>query len=213
MWRFPATPPAATRSGLSGSTSIAVRSQSCSSASRSRAASRSGPAPRLPPRSTLIGLVFASPALGGRRGNHGLHAWALPDYDRQVSARPGGHSRLPQPGLLLGLGADAGDGSACCRAFPMLRAVRGWITGWFLPGRDRRGHVRLALRCLRSAVSPRPRPRKVDDRVCEAHPAVRDIRLALLATRDAHGLYERHGGFAHLEEPGRWMARWNRAST
>jgi GNAT superfamily N-acetyltransferase len=46
-----------------------------------------------------------------------------------------------------------------------------------------------------------------------AHPAIRDIRLALLATRDAHGLYERYGGFAHLEAPGRWMARWNRAST
>jgi GNAT superfamily N-acetyltransferase len=46
-----------------------------------------------------------------------------------------------------------------------------------------------------------------------AHPAIRDIRLALLATRDAHRLYERYGGFAHLEEPGRWMARWNRAST
>jgi GNAT superfamily N-acetyltransferase len=39
------------------------------------------------------------------------------------------------------------------------------------------------------------------------HPELRDLRIFLLATRDAHGLYERYGGFKPLEEPGRWMIR------
>jgi GNAT superfamily N-acetyltransferase len=45
-----------------------------------------------------------------------------------------------------------------------------------------------------------------------SHPDLAGLRLTLLATRDAHGLYERYGGFAALEEPGRWLARWNRSS-
>lgn len=39
------------------------------------------------------------------------------------------------------------------------------------------------------------------------HPALATIRLMLLATRDAHGLYERYGGFVRLQEPERWMIR------
>lgn len=46
-----------------------------------------------------------------------------------------------------------------------------------------------------------------------SHPAIHGLRLTLLATRDAHGLYERYGGFAPLDNPERWMAKWNRAST
>lgn len=37
-----------------------------------------------------------------------------------------------------------------------------------------------------------------------AHPDVQGLRLFLLATRDAHGLYTRYG-FAPLAEPARWM--------
>ena len=38
-------------------------------------------------------------------------------------------------------------------------------------------------------------------------PALKNLRSFLLATRDAHGLYERYGGFKPLEEPTKWMAR------
>ncbi len=40
-----------------------------------------------------------------------------------------------------------------------------------------------------------------------AHPAVDGLRVQFLGTRDAQGLYERFG-FAALEDPGHWMARW-----
>jgi len=40
------------------------------------------------------------------------------------------------------------------------------------------------------------------------HPDVRGLRLMLLATRDAQGLYERYGGFHVLQTPERWMVRW-----
>lgn len=40
-----------------------------------------------------------------------------------------------------------------------------------------------------------------------AHPALRGLRRLLLATRDAHELYRRHGGFEALQAPDRWMER------
>jgi len=40
-----------------------------------------------------------------------------------------------------------------------------------------------------------------------AHPVIRGLRLTLLATRDAHRLYQRYGGFTPLEHPERWMER------
>ncbi len=40
-----------------------------------------------------------------------------------------------------------------------------------------------------------------------AHPALTDLRRIMLATRDAHELYRRYGGFEPLENPERWMAR------
>jgi GNAT superfamily N-acetyltransferase len=43
-------------------------------------------------------------------------------------------------------------------------------------------------------------------RLIVEHPAVRDIRLQILATADAHGLYERFG-YTPLPEPSRWMNR------
>lgn len=39
------------------------------------------------------------------------------------------------------------------------------------------------------------------------HPKLRNLRLILLATRDAQDLYERYGGFRTLEKPDRWMIR------
>lgn len=42
-----------------------------------------------------------------------------------------------------------------------------------------------------------------------AHPELRELRLFLLATRDAHELYERHGGFESLQTSERWMVRTN----
>jgi GNAT superfamily N-acetyltransferase len=40
-----------------------------------------------------------------------------------------------------------------------------------------------------------------------AHPVIRGLRLTLLATRDAHTLYQWYGGFNPLEHPERWMER------
>jgi len=40
------------------------------------------------------------------------------------------------------------------------------------------------------------------------HPDLQNLRLVLLATRDAHGLYQRFG-FQSLAEPDRWMAIQN----
>ncbi len=39
-----------------------------------------------------------------------------------------------------------------------------------------------------------------------AHPELQNLRLWLLGTKDAHGLYEKYG-FRVVEEPGRWMTR------
>jgi GNAT superfamily N-acetyltransferase len=40
-----------------------------------------------------------------------------------------------------------------------------------------------------------------------AHPRLSAVRTTLLATKDAHGLYERFG-FEPIGEPRRWMRRW-----
>ena len=40
-----------------------------------------------------------------------------------------------------------------------------------------------------------------------AHPELRDLGVFILATRDAHGLYRRYGGFEEFRAPERWMAR------
>ena len=40
-----------------------------------------------------------------------------------------------------------------------------------------------------------------------AHPDLRDVRLFTLATRNAHELYRRYGGFESLPTPERWMVR------
>ena len=39
------------------------------------------------------------------------------------------------------------------------------------------------------------------------HPSLRDLRLFLLATRDAHELYRQYGGFRALPAPEKWMVR------
>jgi len=43
-----------------------------------------------------------------------------------------------------------------------------------------------------------------------AHPELQTLRLFILATRDAHELYRRYGGFETLQEPQRWMVRSRR---
>lgn len=43
-----------------------------------------------------------------------------------------------------------------------------------------------------------------------SHPDLLGLRLMILATRDAHELYRRYGGFELLAEPNRWMARWGK---
>lgn len=40
-----------------------------------------------------------------------------------------------------------------------------------------------------------------------AHPRLQGLKRVLLATEDAHGLYEQYGGFEKLPNPERWMAR------
>lgn len=44
-----------------------------------------------------------------------------------------------------------------------------------------------------------------------AHPDLRGLRRMLLATRDAHGLYQRYGGFTPLRAPERWLERFDPA--
>jgi GNAT superfamily N-acetyltransferase len=39
------------------------------------------------------------------------------------------------------------------------------------------------------------------------HPDLQGVRRFVLATRDAHELYRRHGGFETLPEPEKWMVR------
>lgn len=41
------------------------------------------------------------------------------------------------------------------------------------------------------------------------HPDLVGIKRLILATSDAHGLYERHGGFKGLPNPERWMEKFN----
>ena len=38
-----------------------------------------------------------------------------------------------------------------------------------------------------------------------ADPRLHGLRRLVLATRDAHELYRRHGGFERLKNPDRWM--------
>jgi GNAT superfamily N-acetyltransferase len=39
------------------------------------------------------------------------------------------------------------------------------------------------------------------------HPALKGIKRIMLATKDAHVLYAKYGGFERLREPDRWMER------
>jgi GNAT superfamily N-acetyltransferase len=40
-----------------------------------------------------------------------------------------------------------------------------------------------------------------------SHPELKALRLFVLATRDAHELYHRYGGFEALQMPEKWMVR------
>jgi GNAT superfamily N-acetyltransferase len=57
-------------------------------------------------------------------------------------------------------------------------------------------------------VLPEFRGRGISERLMRTildHPDLQNLRVFLLATRDAHGLYSKFG-FRPLEEPARWMA-------
>ena len=59
-------------------------------------------------------------------------------------------------------------------------------------------------------VLPGHRGRGLGKLIVEAvvgHPDLRGLRRIVLATKDAHELYRRHGGFVELPMPERWMAR------
>ncbi|MGQ0600745.1 MAG: GNAT family N-acetyltransferase [Anaerolineales bacterium] len=42
-----------------------------------------------------------------------------------------------------------------------------------------------------------------------AHPQLQGLRRFMLATRDAHELYRRYGGFETLQAPEKWMEKFN----
>ena len=44
--------------------------------------------------------------------------------------------------------------------------------------------------------------------VIVAHPALQGLRRWVLLTRDAHGLYRKHG-FTAVKQPDRYMERWD----
>lgn len=66
----------------------------------------------------------------------------------------------------------------------------GWLCDVFID-ESRRGHA-LGKWLVQTVVS---------------HPDLARIRRLLLATRDAHELYRRYGGFETLGTPERWMAK------
>lgn len=41
------------------------------------------------------------------------------------------------------------------------------------------------------------------------HPQIKPLRRLMLATRDAHELYRKYGGFTELPNPERWMERFD----
>ena len=41
------------------------------------------------------------------------------------------------------------------------------------------------------------------------YPELQGLRRLMLATKDAHELYQRYGGFTKLQSPDRWMERFN----
>jgi GNAT superfamily N-acetyltransferase len=77
----------------------------------------------------------------------------------------------------LAIGCYAPDGAQVgfCR-WVTDRATFGWLCDVFVDGRDRGKGIGVFM--VGCAVE---------------HPSVKDLRLLLLATRDAHGLYERFG--------------------
>lgn len=98
--------------------------------------------------------------------------------------------------LVVGAYADAGsDGTAGGRAqvgFARMvtdLATFAWLCDVYVLDEHRGGGLGTAM-----------------VRLIVEHPAVRGIRLQILATADAHGLYERFG-YSPLAEPARWMSR------
>jgi len=117
-----------------------------------------------------------------------VHEWLSSQSYWAAGRSYGLVARSLEESLSLGLYGPNGDQFGVCRwvtdysTFAWLcdvfvdRAVRGSGLGTFLVG------------------------------TATAHPDVRDLRLQVLGTRDAHGLYRRFG-FQPVASPGRWMER------
>ncbi len=70
-------------------------------------------------------------------------------------------------------------------------ATFGWMCDVFiLPSHRGRGLGKWLVECM------------------VAHPDVKDLRRILLSSRDAHGLYEKFGGFHSLHYPANWMEKF-----
>ncbi len=70
-------------------------------------------------------------------------------------------------------------------------ATFGWMCDVFvLPSHRGRGLGKWLVECI------------------VAHPEVKALRRILLSSRDAHGLYEKYGGFYPLHYPANWMEKF-----
>jgi len=90
--------------------------------------------------------------------------------------------------LPLGLYRSDGEQVGCCR-WVTDYATFGWLADVFVDPTLRGAGLGKFL--VQTAT---------------AHPAVQDLPLQLLGTRDAHGLYRQYG-FVSVPEPERWMER------
>ncbi len=99
------------------------------------------------------------------------------------------------------------------------RAIAGSICfGLYAPGGSQAGFGRAVTDGITFAwiadifVLERHRGRGLGVWLVESmleHPGLRDVRTILLATADAHDLYERFG-FQPFDQPERWLRRWRR---
>jgi GNAT superfamily N-acetyltransferase len=70
-------------------------------------------------------------------------------------------------------------------------ATFGWVCDLFiLPSHRGRGLGKWLVECI------------------TGHPDVRELRRVLLSSRDAHGLYEKYGGFQPMLYPNNWMEKF-----
>ena len=127
------------------------------------------------------------------------------DTDKRRLDLAGIH-RFLSTGIVLGEEPHARADADRDREFALLWRLSRPRTGRICTGGHRQSDVRLYRRCLYSRRTSRPRPEQMadaDDRRAAGHAGA---WRWLLATRDAHGLYEQFG-FSALVHPERWMER------